>query len=105
MSVDAAQLLHFKAVLGVMNHGNGLSERHVAPDVVDSQKEAHAIWDVDRVHFVILIELEELHCVVLQSNLRLRLLVDLLHVHVVVFLFLVVNLIDASKDLIVVVIE
>jgi len=103
--VDVAQLLHFKAVLSMMDHINNLLDRHAAPDVIDRQEEARAIRDVDSVHFVVLIELEEVHCATLQSDLFLHLLVDLLHVHVVVLFVLVVNHIDVSEDLIVVTIE
>ncbi len=105
MIIDVAQLLHFKVVLGVTDYGNDLLEQHITLDVVDHQEEAHVVQDVDHVHLVVLIKLEKLHHVALQSDFLLRLLVDPLHVHVAVFLILVVNLIDASEDLIVDVIE
>jgi hypothetical protein len=35
MIVDATQLLHFKAVLSVIDYGNSLSKRHATPDIVD----------------------------------------------------------------------
>ncbi len=104
MIIDVAQLLHFKAVLGMTKHNNSLSKRHATPDVVDCQ-EARAIWDVDYVHLIVLIELEELHHVALQSNLLLCFLADPLQVHVVVLFILIINLINASEDLIVVAIE
>jgi len=96
MIIDATQLLHFKAVLGVTDHGNSLSERHATPNVVDRQEEMRAVWDVDCVHLIVLIELEELHRVMLQSNLLLYFLADPLHVHVMVLLVLLFNLINAS---------
>jgi len=102
MIIDATQTLHFKAVLGLTNHDSGLSKQHVALDTVDHYEETHVVQHFDRVHFIILIELEELHCVVLQSDLFICLLVDLLHVHVVVLLILVVNLIDVNENLIIV---
>ncbi|CAK9257745.1 unnamed protein product [Sphagnum jensenii] len=98
MIVDAAQLGHFKVVLGMTNHDSSLSKRHATPnvvnrqeearvirvvdrvhlivliehatfDVINCQEEAHVVRDVNRVHLIVFIELEELHCVVLQSNL------------------------------------
>ncbi len=106
MIVNATQLLHFEVVVvGVMDHGRGLSKRHATFDVVDRWEEACAIRDVDHVHFVVLIELGELLCVALQSDLLLRLLMDSLHVHEVVFLVLIVDLIDAGEDLIVITVE
>ncbi len=84
---------------------NDLLERHAALDVVNQQEETRAIRDVDSVHFVVLIELEKLHRVALQTDLFLRLLVDLLHVHVVVLFVLVVDHIDISEDLIIVAVE
>ncbi len=73
MIIDAAQLLHFKAVLGVTNHNNGMSKQHAAPNVVDHQEEACFVRDIDHVHLVVFIELEKLHLITLQSDL-LRLL-------------------------------
>jgi hypothetical protein len=103
--IDATQLLHFKVVLGVTDHSSNLSKRHATPNIVDRQEEARVVWDVDRVHLIVLIELEELHRVTLQSNLFLCFLAYLLQVHVVVLFILVVNLINASQDLIVVVVK
>ncbi len=51
---------------------------------------------VDRVHLIVLIKLEKLHCVVLQSNLLLCFLTNPLHVHVVVLFVLIIDLINAS---------
>jgi len=102
MIVDFAQLLHFKAVLGVTDRDSGLLECHVVLDVVDHQEEAHAVWDVDHVHFVVLIELEELNRVALQSDLLFCLLADPFHVHVVVLLFLLVDFIDVDENLIII---
>jgi hypothetical protein len=79
-----------------MDRGNSLSERHATPNVVDRQEEMRAVWDVDCVHLIVLIELEELHRVMLQSNLLLSFLADPLHVHVMVLLVLLFNLINAS---------
>ncbi len=70
-----------------------------------SLKEAHVVRDVDHVHLIAFIELEELHRVVLQSNLLLYFLAHVLHVHVVVLVVFIVNLINANQDLIVVAIE
>jgi hypothetical protein len=105
MIVDSAQLLHFKVVLGVMDRGNGLSEQHATLDVIDHHEEACVVWDVDHVHLVVLIELKEFHCVALQRDILLRLIMDPLHVHVVVLLDLVVELINVGDDLIVVAVE
>ncbi len=102
MIIDVAQLLHFKAILGVMDHNDSMSEQHVAPDVVDRQEETRVVQNVNCVHLVVIIELEELHCIVFQSDLLLRLLVDSLHVHVVVLLIFIVDLINIGQDLIVV---
>ncbi|CAM6053825.1 unnamed protein product [Sphagnum tenellum] len=38
MIIDVTQLLHFKAILSVMDHDSNMSERHAAPDVVDRQE-------------------------------------------------------------------
>jgi hypothetical protein len=105
MIVDAAQLLHFKVVVNMMDRGNGLSKQHVAPNVVNRQEEALVVQDVDCVHLIILIELEELHYVVLQSDLLLYLLTDLFHVHVVILLILLIDFIDTNEDLIVITIK
>ncbi len=105
MIVDAAQLLHFKAVLGVTKRGSNMSKRHATPNVVNRQEEAYVIWDVDCVHLIVFIKLEELHRVTLQSNLLLYFLADPLQVHVVVFLVLVIDLINASQDLIVIAVK
>jgi hypothetical protein len=59
MIVDVAQLLHFNAILGVTDHGSDLSKWHATLDVVDREEEARAIWDIDCVHFVVLIELKD----------------------------------------------
>jgi hypothetical protein len=99
MIIDATQLLHFKVVLGVTNRGSGLSERHVAHDIVNCQEETRVIRDVEHVHLVVIIKLEELHRVALQNDLLLHLLADPLHVHVVVLLILLVDFIDAGEDL------
>lgn len=105
MVVDAAQLLHFKVVLGVTDCGNGLLERHATLDVINHHEEACAVWDVDHVHLVVFIELKEFYRVAFQRDILLHLLVDSLHVHVVVLLVLVVELINVGDDLIVVVVE
>jgi hypothetical protein len=105
MIIDAAQLLHFKAVLGVTDRNNGLLERHATLDVVDRQEEACAVWDVDCVHFVVIIKLEELHRVTFQCDLLIRLFADPLHVHVVVLLVLIIDLINTDNDLIIITIE
>ncbi len=88
-----------------MDHGRGLSKRHATFDVVNRWEETCAIRNVDHVHFIVFIELGELLRVALQSDLLLRLLMDSLHVHEVVFLVLVVDLIDADEDLIVTMVE
>jgi hypothetical protein len=46
-----------------------------------------------------------LHRVALQNDILICLLPDPLHVHVVALLVLVVNLIDANKDLIIIMVE
>ncbi len=74
-------------------------------DVVNYQEEVCVVWDVDHVHIIVLIKLEELHRIVFQSNLLLCLFTDLFHVHVVVFLVLVVDFIDIGEDLIVVAVK
>jgi len=86
----------------VTDRDSGLSKRHIAPNVVNRQEEVHVVRDVDCVHLVVFIELEKLHHVALQTDLFLRLLADPLHVHVVVLVVLVVNLIDVSEDLIII---
>ncbi len=105
MIIDVAQLLHFKVVLSVTYHGSSMLERHATTDVINYQKETCAVRDVNRVHFIVLIELEELHRIALQSNLLFYFLADPLQVHVVVLLILVIDLINTSQDLIVVAIE
>jgi hypothetical protein len=105
MIIDVAQLLLLKAVLGVMDHDGSMSEQHVAPDVVDRQEEAHVVRNVNHVHLVVLIELEELHYIVFQNNLLLHLLTNLFHVHVVVLFILIVDLIDVGQDLIIIMVE
>ncbi len=86
------------------DHGNGLSKRHATFDVVNHHEEMCAVWDVDCVHFVVLIKLKEFHHIAPQRDILFR-LVDLLHVHVVVLLVLVVELINVGDDLIVVAVE
>jgi len=105
MIVDAAQILHFKAVLGLTDHNSDLSEWLITLDAIDCYEETRVVWHFDHVHFVVLIKLEELHCVALQSDLLLRLLADLLHVHVVVLFILIIDLIDVNKNLIIVKVE
>jgi hypothetical protein len=105
MIVDVAQLPHFKVVLGVTYHGSSMLERHATTDVINYQKETCVVRDVDRVHFIVLIELEELHRIALQSNRLFYFLANPLQVHVVVLLILVIDLINTSQDLIVVAIE
>jgi hypothetical protein len=102
MIIDATQLLHFKAILGVMDRDSGLLKRHVAPNVVNRQEKVHVVRDVDCVHLIVLIELEKLHRVALQIDLFLRLLVGPLHVHVVVLVVLIVNLNNSGEDLIII---
>ncbi len=84
---------------------SSLLKRHATPEVVDCQKEAHVVRDVDRVHLIAFIELEELHRIVLQRNLLFYFLAHELHVHVVVLFIFVVDLINANQDLIVIAIE
>ncbi len=79
MIIDAAQLLHFKVVLGVTNYGNDLLEQHITLDVVDHQEEARVVWDVDRVYLVVLIKLEKLHHLAFQIDFLLCLFTDPLH--------------------------
>jgi hypothetical protein len=49
--------------------------------------------------FIVLIVFEELHRIVLQSDLLFHLLADSLHVHVVVFVILVIDLICHNPSL------
>ncbi len=77
--IDAAQLLHFKAVLGMTNHYNGLLEQHATLSIINCQEKMHIVQDVDHEYLIVFIELEELHCVALQSNFLLGLLVDWFH--------------------------
>jgi hypothetical protein len=67
MIVDATQLQHFKTVLGVTNCDNGILEQHATFDIVNSQKQARAIRDIDHVHLIVFIKLKELHHVALMT--------------------------------------
>jgi hypothetical protein len=54
-------------VFGMTDRDSSLLKRHATPEVVDCQKEAHVVRDVDRVHLIAFIELEELHRIVLKE--------------------------------------
>jgi hypothetical protein len=55
MIIDAAQLLHFKTILGVMDCDSVLSKQHATLHIGNLQEEAHVLRDINCVQHA-------LHC-------------------------------------------